>query len=258
MLRTSDKRLHIGERLPLIFGGRGALRITDYKPPRLDGPQRPPVANPAVWYDPSDLASVTHVAGKISALADKSGNGYTMTSSAGQIYLGVPPGSKVGRPVMFTAGDIFNSTSPLPGDMSATHFVVGCVHELSHYHNLLGHNGGGGNLSFRVNQTTGQLETDKSGQAVLGVQSNAAVTAGVPFVACSAIAASTVTHYLNFVSETDNHGQSFNGGGALRIGADSSSSNFHGWFGEIVCYDTTLTSGQIEETIGYLMSKWGI
>lgn len=258
MLRASEKRLRVGERLPDVFGGRGLDLYPNAKPPRLSGPTTPPVSGYVAWYDFSDLATLTHSGQRLTAVNDKSSGGFNLSLGAGDIWtsrLLTRPRRAV---ALFPGTGYFqNTSSGIVSDFTSSYFVVACVPNFSAFYNLIGPSGTGG-VSFRVNQTTGALETDKSGNAVLGVQGNASAVALTPFVATSLVSATASTHYLNRTSETDAHAQTPTAGRTLRVGADSGGSIFKGWMGEVIIYDTTLSSGNAESVIDYLMAKWGI
>lgn len=259
MLRSSDKGLRVGERLPLVFGGRGQERYPNAKRPRIEGPTVPPVAGFLAWYDFSDVSTLTYSGQRVTAANDKSANALHLSLGAGDLWLSALPYGQGRACILFPSTGYFQNTSTtVVSDFTSSYFVVGCIPNLSLTYYMIGPSGTGG-VSFRVNATSGQLETAKAGLAALGVQSNASVTALTPFVGASVVSATNVTQYLNLTSETDAHGQTPTAGRTLRVGvSEGGTLPFKGWMGEVVIYDSTLSSGDAESVIKYLMAKWSI
>lgn len=249
------------ERLPLV-GGRGIQRFPDLKPGRAGSPQFPSgIAGTMVaWYDPSDAANVTMSGGKVSSLTDKSGTGNTATAT-NPVLLGVPPSMR--RPMLAFVSDRYFDAAVSMSDVTSSGFIVAMVADLVGYRCLLGQTGGSGGIAFRINQTTGKVNMDKSETATIGTNDAFPVSAGTPFVAGYLLGSSSVTIYNNLSSETDAHAQSLTAGRTLRFGRNGNvfggNEDFMvGWVGEIIMYSDTLSSGDAAKVIGYLMSKWGI
>jgi hypothetical protein len=204
---------------------------------------------------------VTHVAGRISAITDK-GSGGNNLSVTGNPGYGILPNLFGGRPAIF-----FSSTSALQfsssvsmSDVTSSAFIVGCVSVFATARVLVACNADGGH-EFSVNGS-GLLTLNKSDLASYGQMSTPAVTVGVPFVAGYCLSASDVTFWNNLSSETDAHAQTPTAARTLVVGRvpanGTTTGEFFGYIGEIVMYDTTLSSGNAQAVVGYLMSKWGI
>lgn len=262
MLRTSDKRLHIGEQLPTIFGGRAIRRYpATFKASRPSRPTRPPVSGAVGWYDLSDISSLTLSGQLISSVADKSGTGNTATGTNNPM-LGIDPGTD--RPVMVCTPTGQLDTNVSASDRTSTVFFVAMARIVTASGALYGP-GSDGAIELRIN-SSGQLETLRADVASLAAQSNASVTAGVPFVAAQLITDTDITHYLrtggSTTSEQDANSTAVTAGQVVRIGRSptvgSSGEPWTGWIGEALFYDTSLTGTQVTDTIDYLRTKWGI
>lgn len=261
------------QRLGIVFGGRGVRRFpSELKPGRLKGPIVPPVAGYTSWYDAADLSSFTLVGGSmVSQWNDKGsgGNNLVQATALSRPVIAINASIFNGLPAVYfgaTSSTAFMSltSSASTSDITQTAFFIAMLETLAQPlaaggGTLIGTSSDGGNC-FRVNNTTGQLDTSKADTATLGTQSNASVTAGIPFLAVQVLSATDVTHILNGTSETDAHAQTFTAGRTLHIGCSptvSTGQPLRGWIGEILIYDTTLNSTDIGLVSGYLRSKWG-
>lgn len=246
--------------------GNGAKRLREILPPPAG---LPPVAGYTSWYDGDDLATFTLTNGAmVDAWADKgsgANNMATFSSVDKSPVLARHPSLFRGRlALQFRAVSTGSGTglgsSATSSDMSQTAFVVAVAEQLNSG-TLLGCNADGGN-QLRVDITTGALTTNKADLASLGTQSNAGAVVGVPFVAVQALTASDVTHYLNGVSETDSHAQTFTASRTLQIGncitVGSGNAGFNGWICEVIIYDTTLNGTDIATVTAWLRSKWAV
>lgn len=230
-------------------------------------PGPPPVAGYVGWYDASDLTTVPVSAGTnlVTSWNDKSGNGFDLSVTTGRPTL--VRNLRLDPVVLFDGLVGVSSVTQLAtssismSDRTFSCFIVGCVTGLERNQSILGPSNDGGN-SLVITITTGSLQTFALDSSSLGTQGNAAVVAGVPFVACQILTDSDVTHYLNLTPETDVNATLFSSPRTLRVGAAPSTTSpfnaYLGWMGEIVVYDTSLVSGDAETVISYLMSKWGI
>lgn len=219
----------------------------------------PPVAGYLNWFDFSDASQLTLSGNQITGVNDQGSGGNDLTVGAGTPVLGQDVVSE--RTVaLFGAGpDYFSSASVITGDSTASVFVAACVSTLLRIQVLIGPNADGGN-QFRVNSTTGFLETDRSDQALIGVMSVGATVAGTPFIGSQILTATQVTQYKNLTSETDVVAPGF-GATTLRIGAAPTAAGLgglSGWVGDVLTYNTTLAGTDITDTIDWLMAKWEI
>lgn len=258
MLRGSDKRLFTSGQLEHVFGGRLG-GFPDALPGHMMG-AGPPVTGAVGWYDASDTATITHTAGNITAWADKSGNANDLTLQGGNPVLGR---NSQGVPVVWFDGLLsqLGTTAISMSDRTFTCVATVMPTQVTRFQAIVGPNNDGGNV-FRIDATTGRLTTNRVDVAAIGTQSNAAFSAGVPGVAAQVLTATDVTHYLNLTSETDADANAFTANRNLRVGMSPSTTSpfdaFIGWIGEIVIYDTSLSSGDVQSVISYMMGKWGI
>ena len=266
MLRTADKGLVVGERLNNVFGGRGERLHPSTKPPQIKGPNIPPVSGYVAHYDPSDLSTVTRGAGGlVTAMADKTGS-FNSTSVTGAVFCFPLADRFHGRTALFFPNTIAHvNTGMSMSDITCSAFCVGnIVTGTSILPTLIGPSADGG-LTMRVNSSAGDLKPYAASADVADLGDNDAfpVTVGTPFVMGILLQANQAIIYNNLNSETDaNAVTTFTAARTLAIGAAPSvaggTSRMYGWVGELVMYDTTLSAGNAEAVIGYLMSKWGI
>lgn len=230
-------------------------------------PGPPPIAGYVGWYDASDISTVPVTAGTnmVSAWNDKSTNGFNLSVTSGRPMLIRNTRSD---PVVLMDGLVgaasltqFGTTSISMSDRTFSCFIVGCVTGLERSQALIGPSGDGGNALI-VTVTSGALQTLSVDVASLGTQGNAAVVAGVPFVAGQVLTDADVTLYLNLTSDQFVNATTFTAARTLRVGTTPSAvspfNSYLGWIGEIVIYDTALSGGDATSVITYLMNKWGI
>lgn len=255
MLRGADKRLFLAVPLGDIQTGYGFWkRMPD------SHSMEPPISGYTSWYDFSDISTVTVSANLITAVTDKGSGAQNLSATVGNAHLCRT--SPTGRHAAFFGnGSEYLSSGASASDDSQTAFVVANCFGFAAGRTLIGPNNDSGN-QFRVDATTGRLTTNRADSAAIGTQSNAAVTAGTPFVATQVLTSSQVTQYLNTTSETDVVAPSFTGGRTLTIGRSPTVAGagdpHSGWIGEVLIYGSTLSGGDVTTTIAYLMSKWDI
>jgi hypothetical protein len=250
VLRTADKRLFLGDQLDDVLGTFDWLDVL------------PPVSGYVAWYDASDLDTVIIDSSDTNGCwvwEDKSGN--LLHAGQGNTASRPTTGTRTinGRNVLDFDGDDHLDTVVDASDRTQTSFFVAMIDNLSAYRSLRGNVSGAGGNQFRVDQTTGQLVTNREGIAGIGQQTNAAVSASTPFLAIQVLTASDVTHYVGATSETDSDGSSFTGSRLMRIGRKSDFAEpWDGVIGEILVYPTALSSGDIALVSAYLNAKWGL
>lgn len=238
--------------------GKGIRRLA----PLPGYPQTtPPISGYDAWYDPSDLATVTSSAGRISAIADKGSGGNNLTAN-GNPGLGILPNFLGGQPGIYfsnTTAQQFSSNRTM-SDITSSAFCVGILNAFAAARVFVAPNNDGG-LEFSINNS-GLVTLNKSDNALIAQMSTPAVSVGVPFVTGYACGTSDCTLYLNLSSETDSHAQTLTAARTLIVGRvpnnATTTGEFFGYMGEIVMYPTQLSSGDALAVIGYLMSKWGI
>lgn len=205
------------------------------------------------WIDASQSDTVTLTSGKVSQVDDLSGSGnHAVQGTAANRPL-YAEGFLNGLNALAADGDDeLVMTSLTATDRTCTMFAVGAAHNLANFAHLFVSNAVGG-LAWRIDQTTGALNTDSLATANIGNQGNAAVSPYVPFIAVCNISATNVEHILNGVSETDSNSTALSGAGTMRV-----LTTYIGLMGEMISYPNQLSAGDIAQTTGYLKQKWGI
>lgn len=215
--------------------------------------------NLIAWYDASDLATITDAgSGAVSAWADKSGSGYTLTEATNRPTTGTR--SQNGLNVIDFDGtnDVLSSSCPTD-DLTATTFVVAKNDGFASGHGTLyGSNGNQGEL-LTIN-TSGAFNSEY--QNVL----NAVVAffgpgTTNPFAVCSRWNGPTdVTIVSNTSQDGANTGGGsvFTGGRTLTLGGRSTSNTFDGWIGEFLRYSAALSQRDVWSVLAYLIDKWAI
>ncbi len=220
-----------------------------------------------VWLDMADTSTITQVAGAVSQINDKSGNGNNATQGVGAAQPGTGGATQNGKNVLtFDGGDwmsIVNSASiNLAG--SCTFFLVGNLTNTTGTARTYLAKNVNDSYRLRVDQTTNfpwLLLNDGSGLTTY--TGNLAVTIG------SAVILTTVVDIGNNVKFFQN-GADF-GTSAISQASITQSSNpliigsidgfsefWLGSIGEILIYDRALSVSETTQINRYLSNKWGI
>jgi hypothetical protein len=224
-------------------------------------PVTPPVDGYLAWYDAADLDTVIIDSSDPDGCwvwLDKSGN--LFHASQGNTGSRPTTGTRTinSLNVLDFDGDDHMETAVPADDRTQTSFFVAMIDSLAAYRTLRGGTSGNGN-QLRIDQTTGQLTTNKEGTAGIGTQGNASVTASVPFLAVQVLTATDVTHYRGATSETDSNSTTFDSGRVMRIGGKGDfAERWDGVMAEIIIYPTALSSEDITSVSSYLVNKWGL
>lgn len=217
-------------------------------------PGPPPVAGYTSWYDPSDYTTVTKSGDAVSSIRDKGSGGFTLTPNIG-MPLCTPQG-KPGRSAFYSNAGAFWSSNVDMTDISSSFFCVACNTFFGGAGRvLLGPTGNSGISFYPAN--TQQLNVDSSGVIQIA-RMTAAMTVGRPYVAGLVLSASTWAMTLNNIRESGAHAVGLSGGRTLQVGAAANSPSMVGWIGDIVVYPSTLSDGDADLVINWLISKWGI
>lgn len=241
--------------------GRGWSRYPNEKPGRA-GTLLPPVSGAAAWFDPSDLTSLTFVNAGVSQLNDKSGGGANATqSTAASRPMAGPHPTVLNRngALLFTRQSKM-STTYTASDRTETSFFVGVVADVAEPRTLIGGSSVGAR-QIRVDQTNGKITCNSQFSSGIFTTTTLAASPGVPFVLCVKLDSTSWEVRLNSgTPETGSNSTAFTGSLTSRIGENPSSGNepWCGLLGEILIYSTTLSSGDIDLTMAYLRTKWGI
>lgn len=254
MLRASEKRLFSSGQLSDIFGG-------SLKPlPSRMRHKLPYTANLLAWYDASDLATITDAgSGAVSAWADKSGNGYTLTEATNRPTTGTRSQNGLNVVDFDGTNDVMASSCPAD-DISSTTFIVAKNDAFASGHGTLyGGNGNGADL-LTIN-TSGVFNGENQSLNNGIITFFAPGTAG-PFIVCQRYNGSSD---VSIISNTTQDGgsvtvsySSFTAGRTLVLGGRSTSNTFDGWIGEFLRYSAGLSQGNIFAVMAYLADKWAV
>jgi hypothetical protein len=152
------------------------------------------------------------------------------------------------------------ATSCPADDRTETVFVVGLAADFSTYRTILGANSSAGR-QIRLDQTTGKVTCNSQGTAAVFTTTTLAATAGSPFVLCVKLDTTTwECRMTGQTTETGSNSTTFTAGRTTNIGENTTANGerFYGMLGEIVVFNTTLSSGDIDLMMAYLQGKWGI
>lgn len=225
--------------------------------------QSPPVFPAAGWWDSSQENSlIVSSTGRIKAWLDLSGQdnhlGIWSATAAGD-----DPGPLYGSR---TINSIFvpdlqgnmrfamQSSTPRDDRTSSTFVVIEADSVAAGIQNIIGADG-----------TTG-LELRRNGDDLETVTHNTllanfadVLTAATPTVVGHVVTATTITQYRNTGSEQDANATALTAGRKMLVGGDQVNGQpWDGAIAEIIYFDRTLETVEINAIVSYLMTKWGI
>lgn len=207
----------------------------------------PPVSGYIAWYDSSDYSSLRVSANSVTTMVDKAGSGVNATGGS-RILLMRQYERELGALAMSLLGF---TTTLSASDISSSAFFVGCPDQFPGGGLIMVQSTGGiGGIDFYLN-SSGQLVLDKSGVANIGT-TTFATSAGIPAVYGYRLSAGDVVLSINALSETDVHAQTLTASRTVALWP-----SWSGWVSEAIFYDTTLSTGDANSVIAYLMNKWG-
>lgn len=219
----------------------------------------PPVT-PFAWFDPSITSSLTYRSdGRVQIVNDLTDGGRNLTG--GQSVPAVPLlAGRNGERRMLEfdgTGTTFFDSTINGSDNTWSAFLVVALGSFTNYRTVYDAGSAGNQWLVEINARN---TTAKNGTAFLFTQTNATLGAWVPVVIGQIfVGGSTVTHYVNFTSQTGATGTSFSGSGNLRIGAGAAGANpWIGLMGEILMYDTALSATDAQSVVAYLKNRWNV
>lgn len=227
-------------------------------------PPTSPVGTPQAWYDAEDTGSITTVSDAVSQWNDQMGSFNLTQGTAGDrpLYGGGAARTINGITVVeWVSSDFLTSSCPRD-DRTSTAFVVGLSDSTAANRTMLGGSGGDGADQFRVD-TGGALTTNVEGVGAVGTQANAEMVTALAFIGVQLLTATSVQHFLYqsglSATETDSNSSSFTAGRTLKLGLRSNGTEpWDGLMGEIIIYNSTLSSDDVLLNVAYLKNKWGI
>lgn len=225
----------------------------------------PPITDYGGWWDLSDYSTITIATG-ISALADKSGNGRTLSQGTA----GAQPsyGARFINGVVVAdfdgSNDQWTSSYAYTGGSNFSFCCVGEVDSASTFYAILAGTAG----------ASRQIPINANGQVQLMIEASTAVALTSPPVMLNVPFAFVVT-YQNLATDQETFYLASRGhpsaaaqtraanlslaGSNLKIGARSNNTNFfNGAIAELIHYDRALTGDEAAQTLDYLRTKWGL
>lgn len=210
----------------------------------------PPVAGYWVWYDASDVASITESGGLVSQLADKSGNSIHLTASGVQRPT-TGTRTQNGLNVLDFNGTL-NGLAATFGSRTTNRTIFAVA--------LSDVGTGGSNI---VGMSFGGLYTDAplvrfavyAGTAMAG---RTIVTSANVHTAIVQAAANDRL-YFNGTLDTDGNAGGTTAATAVALGSavDYGSFWWNGWIAEAIIYESVLSDGDRGSVEAYLKAKWG-
>jgi uncharacterized protein YjdB len=227
-----------------------------------------PVAGMSAWYDFSDTGTITDVAGEVSSVTDKSGNGYTLTKSA----IGPLTGSaslNTLNVLSFLGNNYLTATGPLAaGTGNYTAFIVWgsaigapSPSDYIFFSGTTAPDGGIGASIYNATGTDYVLHTlGDTGTGNTATISDDTQPMLLQTSYDGAEMAIRITNQSYFdVTATKSYSSKNTANNVLVLGAnDSGASNITGVIAEVLLYNSTLTSAQIAQNRAYLLGKWGL
>jgi hypothetical protein len=223
------------------------------------------VSGLALWLDAADTTTLTLSGSNVTAWADKSGNGRNAVGTTSN-----PTYNATGfnsRPTVTFSNNLLTSSnwSLAPNRQFAWFVVVHLTSLANIWQRIL--------ISASVGYPNGYLGTHSNTSNILGIAGSTTVTAPI---ATGTLSPQLVT-YLFGTSELSSNTSavSVNGGtfstlggntgaigtNGLIIGTDTGGGlgdRFLGNLSEVICYNSTVTQPQRQQTEGYLAWKWGL
>jgi len=215
----------------------------------------PDNANLVVWYDPSDLGSITQSSGAVEQINDKSGNENHATQTTGSLK----PTTGTRTINSLNVLDFDNRTEELTmppatlplGNGSSTAIVVGnfdAITNASNYYLFRGFSGSGGARYF-----IGSGSSNRFGRAGSASSISQAGDTGVDHIYMLRRSGSNVQFWIDGTSV-----------GTIGSSSDTLISemilgkSMDGMIGEVIFLGNAATSAELNEFGNYLEAKWGI
>jgi hypothetical protein len=203
------------------------------------------------WYDASDPASITVAGGKVSALADLSGNGFHLTQSnpSNQPATGTRTHNGLNVLDYATAGFLTNNAMTLSSPDSVT-----MVLQMDAVSGNWVDTAGSPRQTLLIN---GGVWAFFDGATFMGTTFVPAV--GTPYVILNQWNAAGTFARVNGGAALPAAYAGHGGSNGFTVGAyPSGAAGVDGWMGEIVVTDGLLTAVEQDQLGTYLATKWGI
>lgn len=225
-------------------------------------PPAPPVflptnlSNLLVWYDASDTSTIISSLGAVSALADKSGGGYTATQATGAKQPVTGTRTVNGRNVLDFDGS--NDTLSMPSGLNSlttgnnTIFIVFAADAGAGFPFCF-QASGGRRTGFLLHATNGIAYYERNITSYIPYTWNTS-----PHVAAVSLNGTAITGYFEGASVSGTCTEtSWVTTGRLIAGFNDVDNYFNGTIGEIIAYRRALSDAEKNDVGNYLADKWG-
>jgi hypothetical protein len=222
----------------------------------------------ALWMDAGDTTAVQLIGSTVSSIADKSGNGLTMTATSTRPAY-VSNAQNGLSAIDFSLGSSYLSTSTTNFEFGTSDFSFCSSRKLhttsSGLYPIVSKNYGNTTnswLLWRNNASSFQVQSYSSSTFNVAT-SPANVVANTWFIG-SATANRSGNNLLAFANDSSGSAAAITtstnnvGSLAIQIGGTSTGSMFGGQIGELLIYSGTVTTAQRQQLQAYLAWKWGI
>lgn len=217
-----------------------------------------------VWYDADDPFTISETAGLVSALADKSGNGHTLTAGANE-----EPGTGIntmnGRNVLLFDGVLEMMTlSGFPMATANTTFMVVNVISVSNLFESAWSFSGPGDYQLDAGSTVGEFHPQIR-PASIGIGNITDPTNRLGNDILIGVKFSTVNNEAELkvngsvVGSDTNYTNNLFGSPAFRVANNRGNNQMLNMdFAEFIHYNKELSSAEVATVENYLITKWGI
>jgi len=212
-----------------------------------------------LWLDPANSSSLTLSGANVVTIADSSTTGVTATRLAGNSYATTTTISG-NRILSFSSENIVYRSPMVLTGAAYTIFVIGSLLSGSGYQRIVNTDGSGGRIfiganngsfaTFTGNNNFNDVAANTPGYTLTG--------AGLQLMSM-VVSGSSLIPYINGTAMNTKTGTT----GAttvLDIGAyeDGVTQAWKGYIGDIIVYNSALTTAQRQQVEGYLAHKWGL
>ena len=221
----------------------------------------PPIAGYVGHFDPSDTNTLTLTGTTtVSAMADKSGNGNHMTATGTPLLM--KPSSSSRRSMIWFIGTAnYLRSNVSRSDATSAAFGVAYFPFRKNYPTFIGQWSGTGGLQAH-GDATGLLSIYNSEVGSFGTNTSPLYPAAQSFAFGWTLSTTNWSIWINASRSDGTWTASPTGGKTTVLGRNGdsfgNSDATDGLIGEVIMYDTTLSTADGLTTIQYLMNKWSI
>jgi hypothetical protein len=212
-----------------------------------------------LWLDPANSSSLTLSGANVVTIADSSTTGVTATRLAGNSYATTTTISG-NRILSFSSENIVYRSPMVLTGAAYTIFVIGSLLSGSGYQRIVNTDGSGGRIFIGANNGSFVTFTGNNNFNDVAVNTPGYTLTGAGLQLMSmVVSGSSLIPYINGTAMNTKTGTT----GAttvLDIGAyeDGVTQAWKGYIGDIIVYNSALTTSQRQQVEGYLAHKWGL